>query len=218
MAEIELIYHDDEIIVVIKPGGMLAVPGRGPAKQDCVSSRLQRLFPGIIAQPAVHRLDMYTSGLMVFARTTSAHRSLSEQFAKRQVEKQYQAILERDIDKDYGEIRLPFRLDPDNRPRQIYDPVNGKMGITRWRRLGGDGDTSSIEFTPLTGRTHQLRVHAAHELGLNTPIKGDSLYGKGIDGDQMYLHATLLCFSHPSTNQKITFRSSPPFQIHSTLP
>jgi tRNA pseudouridine32 synthase/23S rRNA pseudouridine746 synthase len=211
--EIEFVYNDSELVVINKPGGLLAVPGRGPEKQDCAAARLRRHFPEMIDQPAVHRLDMYTSGLMVFAITAVAHRFLSGQFEKRLVVKKYTAVVEGLIEKICGEIQLPFRLNPDNRPLQIYDPVHGRMGITRWRKLEANRTTTRLEFTPLTGRTHQLRVHAAHPrpLGLGAPIVGDSLYGSGKDGDQMMLHATFLQFIHPETARTLEFHSLPPF-------
>jgi tRNA pseudouridine32 synthase/23S rRNA pseudouridine746 synthase len=211
--EIEIVYRDSELVVINKPGGLLAVPGRGPEKRDCAAARLRCHFPEMIDQPAVHRLDMYTSGLMVFAITARAHRYLSGQFEKRQVVKKYTAVVEGLLEKTGGEIQLPYRLDPDNRPLQIYDPVHGRMGITRWRKLEANRTTTRLEFTPLTGRTHQLRVHAAHPrpMGLGAPIVGDSLYGSGKDGDQMLLHATFLQFIHPETGKIVEFHSPPPF-------
>ncbi len=207
----EVIYCDADIVIVNKPGGLLSVPGRGPDKQDCIAKRLQDIFPDMIQQPAVHRLDMYTSGLMVFARTREAHRKLSIQFEKHQVHKQYQALVDGIIDGHKGEIHLSFRLDLDNRPLQIYDHQNGKPGITHWKRLTIQSGMTRIEFTPITGRTHQLRLHSAHPLGLGTPIIGDSLYGSGNDGDRMMLHATSLCFFHPANKKYICFSSPPPF-------
>jgi len=209
--QLQIIHHDADIIIVNKPGGLLSVPGRGPDKQDCTSKRLQDIFPDMIQQPAVHRLDMYTSGLMVFARTREAHRKLSIQFEKHQVHKQYQALLDGKVEENKGEILLSFRLDPDNRPLQIYDSQCGKPGVTHWKNLGIQSGKTRIEFTPLTGRTHQLRLHSAHPLGLGTPIIGDSLYGSGNDGDQMMLHATSLGFIHPTNKKNVCFSSSPPF-------
>ena len=210
---IAILYQDSDIVVIDKPGGLLAVPGRGPDKQDCAASRLRHLFPEMIDQPAVHRLDMYTSGLMVFAITAEAHRILSSQFEKRAVVKRYTAVVEGTIEEACGEINLPFRLDVHNRPRQIFDSVHGKLGNTRWRRLATKGATTRIEFTPLTGRTHQLRVHAAYPrpLGLGAPIVGDSLYGSGKEGDRMLLHATFLQFFHPATRKTLQVYSPPPF-------
>ncbi len=206
-----ILYVDSEIIVVEKPGGLLSVPGRGADKQDCVVTRIRSKYPDCITQPAVHRLDMYTSGLMVLAKTTVSHRHLSRQFEYRQTNKTYVALVDGEIEKHQGRIELKFRLDVANRPYQIYDPENGKLGITLWRRIVTQERFARIEFTPLTGRTHQLRVHAAHRLGLNAPIVGDRLYGSGKEGDQMMLHATSLGFKHPQTGEVLTFISAPPF-------
>ncbi len=238
-----ILHEDPEFVVIEKPGGLLSVPGRGPEKQDCVVRRLQRLFPAMITQPAVHRLDMYTSGLMTVAITDRAHRRLSRQFAQRRVTKGYIALLEGKIENSSGEIHLPFRLDPDNRPYQVHDPVHGKMGSTLWQLLAHEPAEASptsrpqpksadwnfcaatsrrygliaadccsrVRFTPLTGRTHQLRVHAAHPLGLGHPIVGDSLYGNGSDGDPMLLHAERLAFFHPVSGERLVFTSPPPF-------
>ncbi len=207
----KLIFYDSEIIVIDKPGGLLSVPGRGPDKQDCVVSRVRKLFPDIIAQPAVHRLDMQTSGIMVLGRTRESHRHLSMQFEQGIPKKIYTALLDGVVTELEGRIELPFRLDPQNRPYQIYDPIGGKVGITIWRRIGIEGQYSRIEFQPLTGRTHQLRLHASHELGLNIPIVGDVLYGRGQEGDKMMLHASLLSLPHPLSGESLTFLSKASF-------
>jgi len=209
--DLAIVHADAQLVVVDKPGGLLAVPGRGPEKQDCVVNRLKIIFPACIDQPAVHRLDMATSGLMVLALTAEAHRNLCRQFLERRVQKRYIALLEGLVAGNSGKITLGFRLDPDNRPWQVYDPTHGKIGITHWRRLEVCGSRTRIEFVPLTGRTHQLRLHAAHELGLGCPIVGDSLYGSGKQGDSMLLHATMLSFSHPETGEKMELRSPVPF-------
>ncbi|MCI5147828.1 MAG: RluA family pseudouridine synthase [Candidatus Electrothrix sp. MAN1_4] len=215
MKSLEIIFADKTLAVVNKPGGLLAVPGRGPKKQDSVATRLKEQFPEAIDQPAVHRLDMATSGLMVLAMTTEAHRQLSCQFSQRQVEKTYIALVDGAVPEESGAIELRFRLDPENRPYQVYDPIQGKLGITCWQRLGfcnsKQGQQTRIQFTPLTGRTHQLRLHAAHPLGLGCPIIGDSLYGTGTMGDPLYLHATRLAFTHPVSNKSLRFYSPPPF-------
>lgn len=209
--DIDIVYADAAIVVVNKPGGLLSVPGRGPEKEDSVVRRLRRRNPAMIDQPSVHRLDMFTSGLMVVAVGSEPQRHLSRQFADRQVMKEYTALLDGLVEEAEGEIHLPFRLDPDNRPYQIYDPVHGKMGSTRWQRLGYEHDRTRIRFIPLTGRTHQLRLHAAHPLGLGCPIVGDSLYGSGLDGEPMLLHACRLAFTHPDSGEWLTFDSPPPF-------
>ena len=211
----EIIYADQQLAVINKPGGLLAVPGRGPDKQDCVVSRFKKKFPAAIAQPAVHRLDMATSGLMVLALTAESHRHLSRQFSERLVKKNYIALLDGRVQGKSGEICLRFRLDPDNRPHQVYDPVHGKLGISYWQNLEVSSKAGQLQtrvkFIPLTGRTHQLRLHAAHEQGLGCPIVGDSLYGSGNQGDPMLLHAAGLAFVHPATGEWMEFSSPVPF-------
>lgn len=206
-----IVYADEHIVVVDKPSGMLAVAGRGEDKQDCVVNRVREMYPHCPEYPAAHRLDMATSGLMVLALHREALRHLSRQFEARTVRKEYEALLEGTVDEPSGKIELAFRLDPDNRPWQVYDPENGKLGITRWQRIDVQNGLSRIAFFPLTGRTHQLRVHAAHPKGLGCPIVGDSLYGSGVLGDTMLLHAHTLHFSHPDSSQPLTFHAPVPF-------
>ena len=147
------------------------------------------VFPSCIKQPAVHRLDMDTSGLMVVALTADTHRNLSRQFHERQTQKRYVALLNGVLDAECGTIELPFRLDVNNRPIQIYDEINGKMGITHWKKIAIEGNTTRVDFIPVTGRTHQLRVHASHAKGLGIPIVGDPFYGDGSGPGQLKLHA-----------------------------
>lgn len=212
MSDLVPIIHMDRLFVVVeKPPGLLSVPGRGPDKTDCVVSRIRDLVPGCPDQPAVHRLDMDTSGLMVIARTVEAHKELSTQFAERRVRKQYQAVVDGVVHGESGEIVLAFRLDPQNRPYQVYDPIHGKKGRTGWRKLSLEGKKTRVEFIPYTGRTHQLRLHAAHVLGLGLPIVGDRLYGTRKPGQRMLLHANRLCFFHPQTGTPLCFDSEVPF-------
>jgi tRNA pseudouridine32 synthase/23S rRNA pseudouridine746 synthase len=208
---LEIVHEDPEFVVVNKTSGFLSVPGRGPDKLDSVTTRVRALYPGCIEQPGVHRLDMDTSGLIVVARTTASQRSLSIQFQERQTSKRYIALLEGVLDAEAGTIELPFRLDVDNRPMQIHDEVHGKLGTTHWEKLEIEAGCTRIAFTPVTGRTHQLRVHAAHKLGLGIPIVGDPLYGSGTGPGQLKLHACELGFRHPSTGETLTFHSPPPF-------
>lgn len=210
-ADPDIVFSDPFIVLIDKPSGLLAVPGRGPDKQDCVVSRVRPHFPDLPAQPAVHRLDMQTSGLMLLARSAAVHRELVRQFEHRSVGKRYLAILERSPGSSAGIIELASRLDPDNRPHQIIDPINGKLGVTMWRTITEESLGTRVEFTPLTGRTHQLRLHAAHPLGLHAPIIGDSLYGTGRVGEKMLLHACYLAFNHPHTGHPVEFFRAPPF-------
>jgi tRNA pseudouridine32 synthase/23S rRNA pseudouridine746 synthase len=218
MSGLEIIHQDASVIVVNKPSGLLAVPGRGPERQDCIVNRLKAYCPACIEHPAVHRLDMDTSGLMVLALTKPAQRHLAMQFEQRQVDKTYLAVLDGVITGDSGEIELAFRLDPDNRPHQVYDPVQGKVGLTRWRKLQTTGGCTEVEFTPVTGRTHQLRLHAAHELGLGCPIVGDRLYGTGTEPGQLKLHAVQLAFDHPETGERMRFQCDPRFESQTAEP
>ena len=209
-----IIYQDQQIVVVDKPSGFLSVPGRGVEKIDSVAHRISTIIPGCIDQPAVHRLDMDTSGLLVLALTKDAHRNLSKQFQDRLTEKEYIALLDGALPKEQGNsgtITLPFRLDIENRPYQIYDEIHGKMGISHWRRISVENGITRIHFQPITGRTHQLRIHSAHPKGLGLPILDDPLYGNGADPGKMKLHASKLSFAHPGTSERLTFTSPVPF-------
>ncbi len=228
---LEIIYRDQNILVVNKPSGLLSVPGRGPDKQDCVVTRARRLFPNMIEQPSVHRLDMDTSGLMVLAFDEQSHRALNAQFENRQVHKKYIAVLDGVLKEESGRVELNHRVDLENRPRQILDDVYGKLAVTEWKRLrvwtrrdssGKDRKATSVLFEPHTGRTHQLRVAAAYALG--APIVGDNLYGEKMpassasmtgraEEERLLLHASELCFAHPATGQEMRFESPPPFQF-----
>ena len=207
----EILYQDEDIVVVDKPSGLLSIPGRGPEKIDSVSHRIRQMFPDCLAQPSVHRLDMDTSGLLVLALTAASHRHLSLQFQNRETDKHYLALLEGELAGDEGTITLPFRLDIENRPHQIYDEIHGKIGTTHWKKLGIENGKTRIAFHPITGRTHQLRVHSAHPKGLGIPIVDDPLYGNGDLPGKMKLHACELTFTHPTTGEKMTFTAPVPF-------
>ncbi len=208
---LDIVYQDAHLVVVNKPSGLLAVPGRGPDHQDCMVSRLRRLYPGCIEQPAVHRLDMDTSGLMILALTAAAHRILSKAFENRLIVKGYTALLDGIIPGKQGVIELCSRLDPANRPRQVIDPIHGKPGITVWEKIAHEGHYTRVLFYPKTGRTHQLRLHAAHPDGLGTPIVGDRLYGNGTAPGQLRLHASHLSFIHPVTQRAHSLHCEVPF-------
>lgn len=223
---LEILYRDSQICVINKQSGLLSVPGRGEDKLDCAESRLKNLFPECINQPAVHRLDMETSGILILAFTKEAHRNLNMQFENGSVHKKYCAVLEGVLEKSTGQnspkrgeksgcMELPFRLDVDNRPYQIYDEVNGKIGITQWENVGvinykGNKCTKVI-FTPLTGRTHQLRLAASDPHGFNLPIVGDSLYGNKKEGQRLLLHCFEVEFAHPVSGQVLHFECKAPF-------
>jgi len=208
---LNIVFEDAAVVVVDKPSGLLSVPGKGEANQDSVATRLKVMRPECIDQPSVHRLDQDTSGLLALALTAEAHRDLSMQFMDRLVGKRYIALIDGVVRESGGIIELKFRLDPDNRPYQVYDPVNGKPAVTRWRSLGVENGRTRVEFMPHTGRTHQLRLHSAHKKGLGFPIVGDRLYGTGTGSGQLKLHASLLRFRHPVTRVPLEFVSPAPF-------
>lgn len=197
---LQIVYEDESIVVVDKPAELLSVPGI--QIQDSVYTRLKaQLTP--IEPLIIHRLDMATSGLLVVAKTKEAHKHIQRQFLKRTVIKRYTALLSNRVEQESGEIRLPLRVDLDNRPRQLVCYEFGKKAVTRWKVVARDASTTRVHFWPLTGRTHQLRMHSAHEQGLNAPIVGDDLYGTS--SDRLHLHAAYLEFVHPKTKQTLRF-------------
>lgn len=194
-----VLHKAPSFLVINKPAGLLSVPGLSDAPS--VESILKMQYPEIYM---VHRLDMDTSGVMVVALTQEAYHHLQDQFLQRTVQKEYVAILEREI-QGSGTINLPIRPDLTDRPRQVVDSEYGKSALTEYQALGD----CRIRLIPHTGRTHQLRVHCAHEQGLNNPIKGDPLYGQ--KADRLYLHAELLSFNDPETGKRLTFHYQAPF-------
>jgi tRNA pseudouridine32 synthase/23S rRNA pseudouridine746 synthase len=201
-----ILYEDASFIVVHKPADLLSVPGL--VSEDSVYSRLQKEF-GIAEPLIIHRLDMPTSGILVVAKTKQAHKQIQKQFLNRTVEKRYTALLSKRIEGEEGEISLPLRGDFDDRPRQLVCFEHGKPAQTRWKIVEKNKDTTRIHFWPLTGRTHQLRMHSAHPLGLNAPIIGDDLYGK--PANRLHLHAAFLALIHPITKEKMIFEAPDPF-------
>ena len=201
---LEIIYQDEHLIAVNKPCGMLSVPGRGEDKQDCVVTRLLPDNPEI---RVVHRLDCHTSGVMLLALGTNVQRALSLQFHDRKVAKTYIALVHGVVAQQSGVIDIPMRADPADRPRQVIDYVNGKQALTRWRLLGYEHSAraaavSRLQLRPVTGRTHQLRVHC---MALGHPVVGDRLYsvaGAG-DAERMMLHAERLEFMHPVRDEEM---------------
>jgi tRNA pseudouridine32 synthase/23S rRNA pseudouridine746 synthase len=212
-AAINPLYVDDVLLVVDKPSGLLAVPGRGADKQDCLSARVQARYPDALI---VHRLDMATSGLMVMARGAAAQRELSRAFAARGVKKRYIAIAAGRLEappEGWGIIDLPIIVDWPNRPLRIVDHQLGKPSLTRWRVLGytETGPGTRVELEPITGRSHQLRVHL-RELG--HPILGDALYAPPdvqALSSRLLLHAWSLSFVHPVAGEVLAFACPPPF-------
>ncbi|MEM6397306.1 MAG: RluA family pseudouridine synthase [Bacteroidota bacterium] len=197
---LDIIYEDDHLLAIDKPGGLLSVPGR--ELQDSVWLRLKTARPDQTAPYSVHRLDMETSGILLLAKTAKAYKKLQAQFADRKVKKTYLALLENETAQDAGRIELSMKFDYLNRPRQIVVKNGGKIAITDYKVINRypDGKTL-VEFYPRTGRTHQLRVHAAHRDGLHAPIVGDSLYGKS--RGPLKLRAEELVFEHPINKETL---------------
>ena len=206
---LETVYEDDYLLVVNKPAGMLSVPGK--TGQASMLTMLQERYPEATGPLLVHRLDMATSGLLLVAKDKDIHAQLQKQFEGRTVKKRYIALLEGAVTgkEPKGFIRLPLRPDFDNRPFQMVDFEYGKPAVTRYEILDTSDGKTRIAFWPETGRTHQLRVHAAHPDGLDCPIVGDPLYGQ--PADRLYLHAERLEFRHPVSNQRMQISKEAPF-------
>jgi tRNA pseudouridine32 synthase/23S rRNA pseudouridine746 synthase len=210
----ELIYADEQLLVLNKPSGLLSVPGRGPDKQDCLSARVQSCYPDALI---VHRLDMQTSGLLAMARGIAAQRAINLAFEQRRVHKRYQAVVDGSVqvvgDEAWGVIDLPLELDWPNRPKHIVDHVNGRPSVTRWRVLSPEPELGGtrLELEPVTGRSHQLRVHLQ---AIGHPILGDDLYASPqaiARANRLLLHACELHLPHPVSGEPMTFFSLPPF-------
>jgi len=197
-----IIYQDDDIIIVNKPVEFLSVPGKNIT--DSVYTRIRQMFPDATGPLIVHRLDMSTSGIMILAKNIEAYHYLQRQFLKRQVKKRYVALLENEIKIKKGTIELPLRVDLDDRPRQVVCYDFGKQAKTDFEEIEVINGQSKVYFYPITGRTHQLRVHASHKLGLNTPIKGDDLYGN--KSKRLHLHAEMITFKHPKTYETLSLK------------
>ena len=210
--ELEIVFEDEWLVVVNKPSGMLSVPGK-EEEADSVYHRVKARYPEATGPMIVHRLDMATSGLLLVAKTKEVHQHLQEQFMNRSIKKRYVALLDRSeqngLPEETGTINLPLCLNPLDRPRQMVSEEYGKPAVTEYRILNYSDKYIRIAFYPLTGRTHQLRVHAAHHQGLNCPILGDELYGK--KADRLYLHAEYLEFRHPVSGDIICIQKEAEF-------
>lgn len=205
--ELEILFEDEWLLAINKPAGMLSVPGKTGA--NSVFQQIRTRYPNATGPLIVHRLDMATSGILLIAKTKEVHQNLQAQFKNRTVKKRYTALLDGVIATDKGVIDLPLCLDPSDRPRQIVSEKYGKPALTEYQVLSRNNNRTRIAFFPLTGRTHQLRVHASHSLGLNTPILGDELYGRS--ADRLYLHAEFLQFRHPICGELIRIEKKADF-------
>ena len=207
---LDILYRDDRLVAVDKPAGLLSVPGRGDDRQDCLLSRLQQDYPQALV---VHRLDMATSGILLMALDKAMQRSLSMLFQQRRMEKRYIAVVTGCVTPRQGEIELPLICDWPNRPRQMVDHQRGKPALTRYSVIDCDqqAQTTRVELRPITGRSHQLRVHM---LSTGHAILGDRLYASAAVqamSPRLLLHASDLSFIHPATNENIALHSPPPF-------
>lgn len=196
--ELEVIFEDDSILIINKPADFLSVPGR--FVKDSVQTRIRKKYPDAFL---VHRLDQGTSGIILIAKNHESYVNLQRQFTRRTVSKQYVAVLNGLLSNKEGFIDLPLRVDLNNRPHQLVCYDHGKPAKTKYKVISEENRKTRIHFYPVTGRTHQLRVHAAHPDGLNTPIVGDDLYGKS--AERLHLHAAYLEFDHPETRERISF-------------
>lgn len=205
---VDIIYSDSSLVIANKPWDVLSVPGRGEDKQDCLWRRVQAEYP---TARVVHRLDYATSGLMVLALTLEAQRDISRSFQERKTDKLYQAIISGRPSEKHGSVDLPLICDWENRPLQIVDHEHGKSALTHWKVTGEDNKGTRVELTPVTGRSHQLRVHMQ---AMGHPIIGDRFYAdedsKALS-DRLLLHAERLSFPHPETGEVVEFTVPCPF-------
>ena len=212
--EMQALHEDGDLLVLCKPPGLLCVPGRGPDKQDCLSARAQAQWPGALV---VHRLDQATSGLVLMARHLAAQRALSLAFAERRVHKRYQAVVHGRLGGGltaWQSIDLPITADWERRPLRVIDPLQGKPSLTRWRACAYDSatDTTRVELEPVTGRTHQLRVHLA---AIGHAILGDALYASDAVhalSPRLLLHASDLQFVHPASGESLSVHWAADFE------
>jgi tRNA pseudouridine32 synthase / 23S rRNA pseudouridine746 synthase len=204
----QVVYHDEYLLVLDKPSGLLAVPGRGPELQDCLSARVQTVLPGALV---VHRLDRDTSGLIVMALDADTQRALSHQFAARTVEKQYTAVVFGCPASAEGTVDLPIRKDFERPPRHKIAPLDGRPAMTHWRLIEPRANHSRLDVRPVTGRSHQIRLHLAT---LGHPILGDNLYAHAkarAMSPRLLLHAAQLSLTHPATGERMAWSARCPF-------
>ncbi|MCQ8883252.1 bifunctional tRNA pseudouridine(32) synthase/23S rRNA pseudouridine(746) synthase RluA [Pseudoalteromonas shioyasakiensis] len=205
---LSIVYQDDDLLIVNKPSGLLTVPGKDPKHADCLIARINRVFP---TAKIVHRLDMATSGIICLAMHKEAHRNLSIQFQDRKTAKRYIARVFGKLEQETGSVDLPLICDWPNRPKQIVDHDNGKPSLTHFKVLEYEGNATRVELTPITGRSHQLRVHM---LSLGHPILGDKLYAHPeafAMAPRLQLHAEMLTLAHPASGETLIFEAAPKF-------
>ncbi|KAB7528928.1 RNA pseudouridine synthase [Flagellimonas olearia] len=207
--KLKILFEDEHLVVVNKPTGMLSVPGRHI--KDSVKARILEQYPNANGPMIVHRLDQDTSGIMIVALSKKAHKLLQQQFLERTIHKTYFAVLEKPIEETSGEVALPLILDINNRPMQMVNHEHGKPALTRYEVIKKTASQTLIKLNPITGRSHQLRVHCAHKLGLHAPIMGDNLYGT--PSERLCLHAQQVEFLHPMTQETMNIRTEVPFDI-----
>ena len=208
---LDIVYEDDRLILCNKPSGLLTVPGKDPSLADCLEARVQARYPQYPAAKVVHRLDKDTSGLLLLAFDKAALGALGSQFEHRKVEKYYVARVWGDVAGDSGLVDLPLATDWENKPRQRVDLERGRPSQTRWQVLAREAGVTRLQLTPLTGRTHQLRVHM---LALGHPIVGDTFYAEGAAhaaADRLQLHAEMLQFTHPGDHAVHRYVAPAPF-------
>jgi tRNA pseudouridine32 synthase/23S rRNA pseudouridine746 synthase len=199
VGDLEIVYEDEWLLLVNKPTEFLSVPGK--ELKDSILERVKLRYPNASGPLLVHRLDMSTSGLLLVAKTEEVYKNLQSQFIQRKVKKTYIALLEGIVNEKEGTVNLPLRVDLDDRPKQMVCYEHGKNALTEFKVIEKRDNKTKIEFYPITGRTHQLRVHSAHHLGLNCPIVGDDLYGT--KANRLHLHAAQIEFTHPVTREKV---------------
>lgn len=206
---IETLYEDEQIAVIVKPEGLLSIPSK--EIKDSVLTRMQNKYPKATGPLLAHRLDKLTSGIMLISKDLESHKFLQQQFMDKTIQKRYCAVLEGKLEQKEGEVNLPLAVDEDNRPMQKVDFEKGRKALTKWKVITQNEKRSMVIFIPVTGRTHQLRVHSAHPQGLNAPIVGDTLYGN--KSKRLMLHAEYIQFKHPKNHELIEFEKRAHFGV-----
>lgn len=206
---IETLYEDEWIAVIVKPAGLLSIPSK--EIKDSVLSRMEKKYPQATGPLLAHRLDKLTSGILLISKDLESHKYLQQQFMNKTISKRYRAVLDGKLKEKEGEVNLPLAVDEDNRPMQMVSFESGREALTKWKVLSQNEKRSMVSFVPVTGRTHQLRVHAAHPQGLDAPIVGDTLYGNR--AERLMLHAEYIQFKHPKSHELMEFSKEAPFGL-----